>query len=165
VRNQKGFTLIELMIVVAIIAILAAIAISQYQDYVIRSQISEGAALAEGVKSAVVEFYNKRGRFPIAPCLSSNTSLGLAQPASIVGNYVSEVTVAGANCAAPLGSGSILSKFSSTAPFQANDAIDTAGLIFSPVTHAGSIEWHCKRFLVGGSVVLRDKWLPSSCRG
>ena len=163
-RNQKGFTLIELMIVVAIIAILAAIAISQYQDYVIRSQVSEGAALAEGVKSAVVEFHNKRGRFPNAPCLSSNSSIGLSQPASIVGSYVSEVTVAGANCAPPLGAGSILSKFSSNSPFQANDAIDGAGVIFSPVTHAGSIEWHCKRFLVGGSVVLRDKWLPSSCR-
>ena len=55
-KNQKGFTLIELMIVVAIIAILAAIAISQYQDYVIRSQVSEGSSLGDGVKTAVGEF-------------------------------------------------------------------------------------------------------------
>jgi type IV pilus assembly protein PilA len=163
-RAQKGFTLIELMIVVAIIAILAAIAISQYQDYVIRAEISEGAALAAATKSAVVEFYNRAGRFPAAPCDSANASVGLASPASIAGSYVSKVSVAGNGCTPPLGSGSVLATFSSDPPFKAHFAIDTAGLIFSPVTHAGSMSWRCKRFLLGGSVVLRDKWLPSSCR-
>jgi len=163
-RTQKGFTLIELMIVVAIIAILAAIAISQYQDYVIRSQIAEGAGLADGAKTAVVAFYNSRGRFPTTPCLSSNSSVGLSKPASIVGTYVSSVTIAGTGCPSTMGAGSILTTFSSSPPFQAHEAIDGAGLLFSPVTNAGSVEWHCKRFLVGGSVVLRDKWLPSSCR-
>ena len=163
-RTQKGFTLIELMIVVTIIAILAAIAISQYQDYVIRSQVAEGASLTEGVKTAVVEFHNRAGRMPVASCLSSNNSVGIASPASIVGSFVSEITVAGEGCAPPLGPGSIVARFSSVAPFSANEEINTAGLIFSPVTHAGSIEWHCKRFLVDGSVVLRDKWLPTSCR-
>jgi len=163
-RNAKGFTLIELMIVVAIIAILAAIAISQYQDYVIRAQIAEAASLASGIKSSVVEFYVRTGRFPNSTCLSSNASVGLPQPSSIVGSYVSQVTVAGEACPPPLGAGSIVAEFSSDAPFKANAAIDTASLIFSPVTHSGSISWRCKRFLVGGSVVLRDKWLPSSCR-
>jgi len=163
-RSQKGFTLIELMIVVAIIAIIAAIAISQYQDYVIRSEVAEGASLSEGVKAAVVEFEHKNGRFPSAPCLASNASVGIAQPASISGSYVAGVYVTGTGCAPGLGAGSILARFSATPPHQAHAAIDTASLVFSPVRNAGSIEWHCKRFLVAGSVELRDKWLPSSCR-
>ena len=164
-RKYRGYTLIEVMIVVAIVAILAAIAISQYQDYVIRSQIAEAASLAAGVKTAVVEFHNDRGRFPVAPCLSANSSIGVASPASIVGSYVSQVSIAGIGCSAGLGPGSIVAEFSSNAPFKSNQMIDTASLIFSPITHSASISWRCKRFLIGGSVELRDKWLPTSCRG
>jgi type IV pilus assembly protein PilA len=151
-KNQKGFTLIELMIVVAIIAILAAIAISQYQDYVIRSQVSEGSSLADGVKTAVGEFVNNYGRYPNATGRDNpNVSLGLALPASISGTYVGSVTTVG---------GVIAAHYSKTSPYKANTAIDQLALLFSPVTHAGSISWTCKK----GSTALKDKWLPASCR-
>jgi type IV pilus assembly protein PilA len=162
--EKRGYTLIELMIVVAIIAILAAIAISQYQDYLIRSQISEGMALAAGAKASVIDFYSKTGHFPSGSCLGGNESVGLASPGSIVGTYVSQVYVAGEGCAASMEPGSILTVFSSNAPQRANAAIDNAGLLFEPTPHAGSISWECKRFLVGGSVVLKANWVPASCR-
>ena len=139
---QKGFTLIELMIVVAIIAILAAIAISQYQDYVIRSQVSEGSSLADGVKTAVGEFVNNHGHFP-----TNNQSAGLAKATSIVGQYVTGVDASGGLITATYGG-------------KANTSISGAYLEFSPVTHAGSIEWHCISPSAGK---LKQKWCASSC--
>jgi type IV pilus assembly protein PilA len=140
---QKGFTLIELMIVVAIIAILAAIAIPAYQDYVIRSQVSEGAVLSDGAKTAVAEFYANKGTFP-----TNNASAGLATNISIKGEYVSQVNVAGGIITASYGGA------------KANTAIKTGPktLAFSPVANGGSVEWHCK----GGTV--DNKYLPTSCR-
>ena len=152
-KNQKGFTLIELMIVVAIIAILAAIAISQYQDYVIRSQVSEGSSLADGVKTAIGEFYNNYGRVPNSTGGggSDNISLGLAVPASIIGTYVGSVGVH--NLA-------IFAHYSSTSPFKANSAIDTQILKFTPAYNTGSMSWTCAKQTTN----LKDKWLPASCR-
>lgn len=143
-KIQKGFTLIELMIVVAIIAILAAIAIPAYQDYIIRSQVSEGSTLADGAKTAVAEFYSNRGTMPAA-----NASAGLASAASITGTYVKSVTVT---------NGKITALFSKAAPQKANNAIDGATLILSPITSTGSTSWTCN----GGTVP--DKYLPTSCR-
>jgi type IV pilus assembly protein PilA len=163
-RFARGFTLIELMIVVAIVAVLAAIAISQYQDYVIRSQIAEGSALATAAKTSVAEFYARTGHFPTGACTDGNASVGMAEPASISGSYVARVYVAGEGCPASLDAGSILTVFSSNAPQKASATIDGAGLIFEPTAHAGSISWQCKKFLLAGVVVLQDRWIPSSCR-
>ena len=145
-KNQKGFTLIELMIVVAIIAILAAIAISQYQDYVIRSQVSEGSSLADGIKTAVGEFVNNRGRFP-----PNNRSAGLALLTSIKGEYVGAVNA---------NTGVITAYYNGT---KANKAIKTNPKVlqFSALTRAGSIEWHC--LSPSGAAGLKQKWCPSSC--
>ena len=145
-KKQQGFTLIELMIVVAIIAILAAIAISQYQDYVIRSQVSEGSSLADGTKTAVAEFYNNYGRFA-----DDNASYGLSQPASIVGKYVSSVDVG----AVP---GKITVEMSGAA---AHTNIQGDELVFSPIPHEGSIEWSCN---TQAGTTVESKYRPTPCR-
>jgi type IV pilus assembly protein PilA len=89
---QKGFTLIELMIVIAIIGILAAIAIPAYQNYTIRSQVTEGLSLADGWKTSISEYYAQNGKFPIgaavAPTANQIAVTGVSQ-----GKYVSLVTV------------------------------------------------------------------------
>ncbi|HFC7173035.1 TPA: pilin, partial [Neisseria meningitidis] len=86
---QKGFTLIELMIVIAIVGILAAVALPAYQDYTARAQVSEAILLAEGQKSAVTEYYLNHGEWP-----ANNSSAGVAtSPSDIKGKYVQKVEV------------------------------------------------------------------------
>ena len=150
-KIQQGFTLIELMIVVAIIGILAAIAIPAYQDYTIRAQVSEGLNLAAGAKAAVTEYYQDSGF--LAP---DNLTAGLEAAAAISGSYVVSVGV-GADGNGTLGV--IQVTYSSAAPQRANDLIDTATLLLTPVPNAGSVDWDC----AAGSVLV-PKWLPAACR-
>jgi len=145
---QKGFTLIELMIVVAIIAILAAIAIPAYQDYLIRSQVSEGSVLASGAETALAEYYSNTGNFPAT--VPGNASIGIATNVSIAGKYVSQVDI---------NPGWIVATFSGT---QANAAIQAKTLIFSAITKAGSMSWSCDSGAHANTVPA--KYLPTSCR-
>ena len=138
-KVQQGFTLIELMIVVAIIGILAAIAIPAYQDYTIRAQVSEGINLASGAKAAIAEYFMDTGALP-----GSNTAAGL-EP-TITGNYVTGVAVG------PQGVVTV------TYGNQANSIISTQTLTLSPQTSAGSVAWNCS----AGS--LAGKHVPSACR-
>lgn len=149
-KVQQGFTLIELMIVVAIIGILAAIALPAYQDYTIRAQVAEGMSLAGGARTAVVEHYQNFGTFP-----TDNTAAGLSASNTIVGNYVSDVAVDDTST----NTGTITATFSSTAPQEANSAIDTMSLVLEGTLGSGSAVWRC----VGGGG-LDAKYLPASCR-
>ncbi len=146
-KKQQGFTLIELMIVVAIIGILAAIAIPAYQDYTIRAQVSEGLNLSGGAKAAVSEFAMDRGRFP-----SDNTTAGITtNPANINGKYVTQVAVGASGGQAD---GVIQVTYGADA-----HAILTGNTLFlSPVQQTGSVEWTCR------SATIADKHLPAACR-
>ena len=139
---QKGFTLIELMIVVAIIGILAAVALPAYQDYTARAQVSEAVSLAGGQKAAVAEYYADKGAMP-----TSNASAGISStPGDINGKYVASVTIgaAGAITAAMKGTG--------VASGLANTTIT-----LTPTLNNGSISWACT-----GSMA--EKLRPASCR-
>ena len=160
---QKGFTLIELMIVVAIIGILAAIAIPAYQDYTIRSQVTEGLNLAGAVKAAVAESYAQTGTWP-----ANLAALGMNSAPT--GKYVSDVSI--------VNPGVISITYSSTAPYQANSNLNGLILGLKPLANAnGDVTWICGNGPLAGLTdsvpsgantttfsVTTNKYLPKACR-
>jgi type IV pilus assembly protein PilA len=143
-KKQQGFTLIELMIVVAIIGILAAIAIPAYQDYTIRAQVSEGLNLAAGAKAAVSEYTMDRGAWP-----DDNEQAGLAiNDTDINGSYVTSVGVI---------SEIITVTYGGSQP--AHSAIAGQTITLTGTINAGSVEWLCAS---GGTI--QAKHLPAACR-
>lgn len=139
-KQQYGFTLIELMIVVAIIAILAALALPAYQDYVVRAQVSEGYSLAGDARTAIVVYHADKSAYPV-----DNSDAGLSDPASISGRYVSSVTVGSGN-------GQIMVLFGN----QSSTKIAGQTLNLQLENPGGALHWRCSG--------LDARYLPSACR-
>ncbi|CAM07570.1 fimbrial protein precursor (pilin) [Neisseria meningitidis Z2491] len=160
---QKGFTLIELMIVIAIVGILAAVALPAYQDYTARAQVSEAILLAEGQKSAVTEYYLNHGEWP-----SNNTSAGVASSTDIKGKYVQSVEVKNGVVTATMASSNV------------NNEIKGKKLSLWAKRQDGSVKWFCgqpvkrndtattnddvKADTAANGKQIDTKHLPSTCR-
>ncbi|HEZ6316984.1 TPA: pilin [Neisseria meningitidis] len=161
---QKGFTLIELMIVIAIVGILAAVALPAYQDYTARAQVSEAILLAEGQKSAVTEYYLNHGEWP-----GNNSSAGVASASEIKGKYVKEVEVKNGVVTATMASSNV------------NNEIKGKKLSLWAKRQDGSVKWFCGQPVTrdanntandddvaaataNGNGKIDTKHLPSTCR-
>ncbi|EMT2052579.1 pilin, partial [Neisseria gonorrhoeae] len=155
---QKGFTLIELMIVIAIVGILAAVALPAYQDYTARAQVSEAILLAEGQKSAVTEYYLNHGEWP-----KDNDKAGVASSDKIKGKYVQSVTVANGVVTAEMLSSNV------------NKEIQGKKLSLWAKRQDGSVKWFCGQPVTrndaanddvtdDAGTAIETKHLPSTCR-
>ncbi|WP_276569049.1 pilin, partial [Thiocapsa imhoffii] len=139
-RRERAFTLIELMIVVAVIGILAAIALPAYQDYTVRSKVSEGLLFASAAKIAVVETFAFTGALP-----SSNEAARLTEASNINGKYVAQTEVQN--------EGEIWVRFNDRVP-----QLNGRHVVLAAQVQGGAINWCCS------SPDLEARYLPATCR-
>lgn len=172
---QQGFTLIELMIVVAIIGILAAVALPAYQDYTVRAKVTEGLGLAEAAKTSVSEAFQTNGGIPATATETTNAANSAACLATdfwcfVVTKNVKDITINQAN-------GEITVTYDSstngipqlTGADQLVLVPTIGGTAVSATNASGSIDWHCKSagsaFAVGTAGTLPARYAPAQCRG
>jgi len=139
-KRYKGFTLIELMIVVAIIGILASVAFPAYQNYAKRAKVAEALTLASAARTSVVEYYSTMGEWP-----ANAESAGL--PAVISSDYVRQLFISNGTIAVQLDTS-----------LANNNALVSGVLLLRPVASGGSITWTCT------SVMVDTEILPARCR-
>ena len=156
--NSKGFTLIELMIVVSIIGILAAIAIPAYQDYTIRAQVVEAFSLASEIKPSIQEYRKVHGRMP-----ANNDAAGVPEPQHLIGNFITRIEV---------DDGAIHMEFGNLANANLQGGVLTLQPLVVEGSPASPMSWRCgKRTIPNGMVAVGEnrttvsnKFLPSPCR-
>ena len=156
-QMQKGFTLIELMVVIVIIGILAAIAIPSYLDNANRAKITEGVNMLGPIKSAVAESYIGLGSFPVGAHTAVQDQLGIGAPTDYKAGVVASITY---NSATP-GSVATLVIAYDQSKLGAGVTGSTDQLTFTATGTATGVRWNCK----GGAEPLPDKYRPANCRG
>jgi len=155
--KQHGFTLIELMLVITIVGLLAAIAIPAYQDYTGRAQVTEAFYLAGAQKQAVTEYHANRGSFP-----ANNSDAGVADPDEITGQYVKSVTIGIDNADKTALVTAKMKDDNVSKTIKNKELILRGSTTVTGIGTGGSYTWVCSPNTSGTTI--EQKYLPATCR-